>query len=99
MSDNLTDLILALAPDDGSSIGNGAMIALLREHASLAQHAVDDTAHFLARYGSERNRGATPELAAARCGRYVGRPIAITSVMLVVGFSIVALSSARMHLG
>lgn len=31
MSDSLADLILALMPDDGSSIGNGAMLALLRE--------------------------------------------------------------------
>lgn len=32
MSDSLTDLILTLIPDDGSSIGDGAMIAFLREH-------------------------------------------------------------------
>ena len=32
MSDSLTDLILSLTPEDGSSIGNGAMLALLREH-------------------------------------------------------------------
>jgi len=31
MSDSLTDLILSLMPEDGSSIGNGAMMALLRE--------------------------------------------------------------------
>jgi len=32
MSDSLTDLILFLTPEDGSSIGNGAMMARLREH-------------------------------------------------------------------
>ena len=32
MSDSLTDLILSLMPEDGSSIGNGAMMAFLREH-------------------------------------------------------------------
>ncbi|TIP11323.1 site-specific DNA-methyltransferase [Mesorhizobium sp.] len=32
MSDSLADLILTLTPEDGSSIGNGAMLALLREH-------------------------------------------------------------------
>jgi adenine-specific DNA-methyltransferase len=32
MSDSLTDLILSLTPEDGSSIGNGAMMALLCEH-------------------------------------------------------------------
>jgi len=32
MSSDLSDLILSLTPEDGSSIGNGAMLALLREH-------------------------------------------------------------------
>lgn len=40
MSDSLTDLILSLAPEDGSSIGNGAMMALLRER--LPDLADDD---------------------------------------------------------
>ena len=31
MSDSLTDLILSLTPEDGSSVGNGALLALLRE--------------------------------------------------------------------
>ena len=31
MTDRLTDLILSLTPADGASIGNGAMLALLRE--------------------------------------------------------------------
>ncbi|MER0240393.1 hypothetical protein [Fulvimarina sp. MAC8] len=31
MSDSLTDLILSLTPEDGFSIGNGAVMALLRE--------------------------------------------------------------------
>ncbi|MFC3118822.1 hypothetical protein ACFOHS_13880 [Jhaorihella thermophila] len=31
MSDTLSDLILSLVPEDGSSIGNGAMFALLEE--------------------------------------------------------------------
>ncbi|MFS4438704.1 site-specific DNA-methyltransferase [Paracoccaceae bacterium GXU_MW_L88] len=32
MSDSLTNLILSFTPEDGSSIGNGAMMARLREH-------------------------------------------------------------------
>ena len=32
MSDSLTDLILSLTPEDGSSIGNGAMMARLRDY-------------------------------------------------------------------
>lgn len=31
MSDSLSDLIFSLTPEDGSSIGNGALVALLRE--------------------------------------------------------------------
>ena len=31
MSDSLRDLLLAHVPEDGSSIGNGALIARLRE--------------------------------------------------------------------
>lgn len=34
MSSDLSDLILSLTPEDGSSIGNGAMLALLREHCT-----------------------------------------------------------------
>lgn len=33
MSDSLTDLILSLTPEDGSSIGNGAMMARLRDYS------------------------------------------------------------------
>ena len=55
--------------------------------------AIDDTVHFLVRYGQERENGATPEEAAAICGRRIGRAIAITSMMLMAGFLVVGLSS------
>ena len=54
--------------------------------------AIDDTVHFLVRYRAERLAGADPNVAAERCGQRVGRPIAITSVMLVLGFLVVAFS-------
>ncbi len=54
--------------------------------------AVDDTAHFLVRYRRERDTGASPEEAALRTIRAIGRPIAITSGMLVAGFLVVTLS-------
>ncbi len=54
--------------------------------------AIDDTVHFLVRYRRERQSGATPEEAARRCGRQVGRPIAVTSIVLVAGFLVVAFS-------
>jgi predicted RND superfamily exporter protein len=54
--------------------------------------AIDDTAHYLVRYRSERRLGAEPELAALRATRFIGRPIVITSLMVMVGFLVVALS-------
>ncbi len=54
--------------------------------------AIDDTAHFLVRYGRERRAGADPERAAWATVVAVGRPIAVTSLMLAAGFSVIALS-------
>jgi predicted RND superfamily exporter protein len=54
--------------------------------------AIDDTVHFLVRYRAERRLGAGPQQAAVRCSRFVGRPICITSVMLSLGFLVVAFS-------
>jgi predicted RND superfamily exporter protein len=55
--------------------------------------AIDDTVHFLVRYRRERAAGATPADASRRTGFAVGRPIAITSLMLSAGFGVIALSS------
>ena len=54
--------------------------------------AIDDTVHFLVRYRREREGGASPEEAALRCGRFIGRPIAITSIVLSLGFLAVSFS-------
>lgn len=54
--------------------------------------AVDDTAHFLFRYRHERSLGLSPPDAVRETGRRVGRPIALTSVMLCTGFGMIALS-------
>ncbi len=54
--------------------------------------AIDDTAHWLVRYRAERLDGADPQTAADRCLLAVGRPIAITSAMLILGFLVVAFS-------
>jgi predicted RND superfamily exporter protein len=54
--------------------------------------AIDDTVHFIARYRDERARGKEPEQAALDCGRHVGRPIFITSVMLFLGFLVMLFS-------
>ena len=54
--------------------------------------AIDDTVHYLVRYRAERQVGASPELAIVRCSQFIGRPIAVTSVVLVSGFLVIALS-------
>ncbi len=54
--------------------------------------AIDDTMHFLAAYRAEREAGRSPEEAARTCIRSVGRPIVLTSIMLVVGFSMITIS-------
>lgn len=54
--------------------------------------AIDDTAHFLFRYRAERRAGRDPEQALHETGRHVGRPIAITSALLCIGFGLIGLS-------
>ncbi len=54
--------------------------------------SIDDTVHTIVRYRQERRSGCTPEEAWQRTARYVGRAVGITSVMLVLGFSVLGLS-------
>ncbi|HET6304204.1 MAG TPA: MMPL family transporter [Myxococcota bacterium] len=53
---------------------------------------IDDTVHTLVRYRSERRAGLSPEAAVLLTTRRVGRPIATTSLVLVAGFLVIALS-------
>ena len=54
--------------------------------------AIDDTVHYVVRYRAERHKGAGPKEAAKLTTRFVGRPIAITSAVLSLGFLMVTLS-------
>jgi predicted RND superfamily exporter protein len=54
--------------------------------------AIDATAHYLVRYRAERLLGRSPAEAVFHTNRSVGRPIAIASVTLILGFAVVALS-------
>ena len=54
--------------------------------------AVDDTMHFLFAYSEHRTSGCDAAAAIARCMHQVGRPIVMTSVMLVVGFLVIVTS-------
>jgi predicted RND superfamily exporter protein len=53
---------------------------------------IDDTVHTLVRYRSERRAGLSPDAAVLLTTRRVGRPIATTSLVLVAGFLVIALS-------
>ena len=54
--------------------------------------AIDDTMHFVVAYLARRRSGLTPDQAAEQCVRQVGRPIVMTSIMLVVGFLVILAS-------
>lgn len=54
--------------------------------------AIDDTMHFLVAYRAQRALGRGPEPAVRHCIRSVGRPIVLTSIMLVVGFLMILIS-------
>ncbi len=54
--------------------------------------AIDDTVHYILRYRAERLAGQEPEEASRRASRSVGTAIVTTCAMLVVGYSIIALS-------
>lgn len=62
---------------------------------------VDDTVHFLMHYLARRKRGEPPEAAMAHTFSVVGAAIIITSIALIVGFAIMALSgfAINQHIG
>jgi hypothetical protein len=54
--------------------------------------AIDDTVHYIVRYRAERMAGRDPDQASRRASQSVGTAIVTTCAMLVVGYSIIALS-------
>jgi predicted RND superfamily exporter protein len=54
--------------------------------------AIDDTVHYVVRYRAERHQGAGPRDAAKLTTRFIGRPVAISSIVLSLGFLVVTLS-------
>ena len=55
--------------------------------------AVDDTIHFIMRYREERRGGAGVEEAIQRTFRGAGHAIILTSILLILGFGVLAFSS------
>jgi predicted RND superfamily exporter protein len=54
--------------------------------------AIDDSLHFLVAYQRQRQQGVSPDAAAEACVVAVGRPIVMTSIMIVVGFLVILMS-------
>lgn len=57
--------------------------------------AVDDTIHFLFRYRTEREAGLSREEAVGRTYRETGRSVVFASVVLAIGFAVLATSSSQ----
>lgn len=62
---------------------------------------VDDTTHFFAKYAFDRKNGARPEVAMRNAIEDVGMAVLLTSVVLVVGFIVLATSGFQIsvHMG
>ncbi len=58
---------------------------------------VDDAVHFLSKYQRARREGQTVEQAVRYAFHTVGRALWITTVVLVAGFSVLAMSSFRLN--
>ncbi|WP_239685831.1 efflux RND transporter permease subunit [Photobacterium swingsii] len=58
---------------------------------------VDDTVHFLSKYQYARHQGQTAEQAIRYAFNTVGRALAITTLVLVAGFMVLASSSFRLN--
>ncbi|EJG0980686.1 MMPL family transporter [Vibrio parahaemolyticus] len=58
---------------------------------------VDDAVHFLSKYQRARREGQTAEQAVRYAFHTVGRALWITTVVLVAGFSVLAMSSFRLN--
>lgn len=58
---------------------------------------VDDTVHFLAKYQHARQEGRNAEAAVRYAFNSVGRALWITTAVLVIGFSVLMLSSFRLN--
>jgi predicted RND superfamily exporter protein len=57
--------------------------------------AVDDTIHFLFRYRAERQAGLSREEAVGRTYRATGRAVVFASMVLAIGFAVLATSSSQ----
>jgi len=99
MIPNLLPLIVAAGFMGFAGITIRSSIALI--FAVALGIAVDDTIHMITRYRRERGEGRDRKTAVARAIRRTGRPVVMTSLVLLAGFLAFAISDfkATTHFG
>lgn len=84
----LRDLIISLTPEDGSSIGNGAMLALLRDHIpDLTEEAYAQGKDALIEEGV-LGRGAGVAIRSAKADQFVANVLPIIRDLQGEGLSL-----------
>lgn len=99
---NLKMIIISLVPNIIPLLFSGALIGYLGIELDAATSiifaiafgiAVDDTIHFLSKFRLERSKGQTTRGAVRTTFRESGKAITLTTLILFLGFSILATSS------
>jgi predicted RND superfamily exporter protein len=98
--------VISLVPNIAPAIIGFGLWALLSGEINLGLSVVvtltlgivvDDAVHFLAKYQRARKQGQNAEQAVRYAFHTVGRALWITTVVLVAGFSVLAMSSFRLN--
>ncbi|BDU37471.1 efflux RND transporter permease subunit [Vibrio nigripulchritudo] len=98
--------VISLAPNMAPAVIGFGMWALYSGEINLGLSVVvtltlgivvDDAVHFLSKYQRARKEGKDAEQAVRYAFNTVGRALGITTVVLVAGFSILAMSSFRLN--
>ncbi len=99
---NLKMIVISLVPNIIPLLFSGALIGYLGIELDAATSiifaiafgiAVDDTIHFLSKFRLERSKGQTTRGAVRTTFRESGKAITLTTLILFLGFSILATSS------
>ncbi|EIA1325297.1 MMPL family transporter [Vibrio parahaemolyticus] len=98
--------LISLMPDIAPAVIGFGLWALISGEINLGLSVVvtltlgivvDDAVHFLSKYQRARREGQTAEQAVRYAFHTVGRALWITTVVLVAGFSVLAMSSFRLN--
>ncbi|ENY6496181.1 RND family transporter [Vibrio parahaemolyticus] len=98
--------LISLMPNIAPAVIGSGLWALISGEINLGLSVVvtltlgivvDDAVHFLSKYQRARREGQTAEQAVRYAFHTVGRALWITTVVLVAGFSVLAMSSFRLN--